>query len=291
MHGYPLAMGTVRETLELVGAINDRDVELYSSRARDREVSIWRDTKTDVIFIDDFYVGDDEYHSGEYRGDSFNYSLENALDTERRLNDFHHLYAGKRVLDWGCGKGDFLRGIKERTSKVHGVELQEDYKQALETDGIPTSSSLPPGEFFDVCFMFHVLEHLENPITHLTEIKDSLDRENGKLIIEIPHARDFLLSQFDVSEFKEFTLWSQHLVLYTRDSLRRLLEHCGFKVDSIFGVQRYSLANHLHWLKMGRPGGHQTFLGNFDTPELRSEYANSLAKIDATDTLVAIASL
>ena len=47
------------------------------------------------------------------------------------------------------------------------------------------------------------------------------------------------------------------------------------------------LSNYLHLLSEGKPGGHQkcSFL---DTSELNSAYANVLASIGKTDTLIAI---
>ena len=109
------------------------------------------------------------------------------------------------------------------------------------------------------------------------------------MILEVPHANDFLLEHMSVSAFIQFTLWSQHLVLHTRDSLRRMLTSAGFKHIKIEGVQRYSISNHLHWLKNSKPGGHITTLSALDSPELKRAYAEALSKIDATDTLVAIA--
>jgi hypothetical protein len=111
----------------------------------------------------------------------------------------------------------------------------------------------------------------------------------GNLIIEVPHANDFLLKNLQVEEFKEFTLWSQHLVLHTKKSLNNFLTYSGYKDIEIFGIQRYSIANHLGWLMNKKPGGHMSELANIETPELIEEYQNALKKADATDTLIAIA--
>ena len=114
-------------------------------------------------------------------------------------------------------------------------------------------------------------------------------RSHGSLILEVPHASDILLSQLETDAFKRFTLWSQHLILHTRESLRRLLQAGGFSNIVIEGVQRYPLSNHLNWLSQGKPGGHKSVLSALDTPELKMAYEAALRKIDATDTLVAIA--
>ena len=111
----------------------------------------------------------------------------------------------------------------------------------------------------------------------------------GRILIEVPHANDFLLSFVNCEDFKQFTLWSQHLVLHTRDSLRKTLKFVGLEKIQIEGVQRYPLSNHLNWLANGKAGGHKSPLSSLDSDVLFEAYSNSLARIDATDTLVAIA--
>jgi len=135
------------------------------------------------------------------------------------------------------------------------------------------------------------LEHLPDPINTLKRVYGRLKQGGeGKVIIEVPHARDFLLDGLKVESFINFTLWSQHLILHTRESLALMLNDAGFKDIRIEGVQRYSLANHFHWLRNGKPGGHREALSVFETDSLRSTYAEALSRIDANDTLVAIAS-
>ena len=72
-------------------------------------------------------------------------------------------------------------------------------------------------------------------------------RPGGKLIIEVPHARDFPLHFLDLDAFKNFTLWSQHLILNTRESLLRFMQCTGLLVEVIEGCQRYDIANHMTW--------------------------------------------
>ena len=140
----------------------------------------------------------------------------------------------------------------------------------------------------DSIFMFHVLEHLPEPIETLCALRDKL-RPGGSLIVEVPHARDFLLYSLSLDAFKDFTLWSQHLILHTRESLRRFLVESGFQVGVICGQQRYSLANHLTWAAKQKPGGHKGPLHWLGSPELKHAYAEVLARCDQTDTLIAIA--
>ena len=116
----------------------------------------------------------------------------------------------------------------------------------------------------------------------------NLLEENGKLIIEGPHANDALISLYELEEFKKFTFWSEHLILHTRNSLETYLKAAGFKNIVISCYQRYSLANHLYWLSKKKPGGQlkYNFLSNVD---IDNAYSDALGNIDKTDTLIAIA--
>ena len=51
----------------------------------------------------------------------------------------------------------------------------------------------------------------------------------GMILVEVPHAKDFLLSTLNNEDFKNFSLWSQHLILHTRESLHKMLDYAGFK--------------------------------------------------------------
>jgi len=133
--------------------------------------------------------------------------------------------------------------------------------------------------------MFQVFEHLEGPLAMLNEAKRVL-AQGGRIAIETPNARDWLLHNCEA--FREFTLTPKHLILHSRESLRRFLEHVGFRNIKIQGIQRYGLANHLCWLLNGKPGGHADWLEWIDD-DLDRHYAARLAALDATDTLWAVA--
>ena len=137
-------------------------------------------------------------------------------------------------------------------------------------------------------FTYQVIEHLPKHLETLSELMRKVV-SGGQVLIEVPHANDFLLSAVACEEFKQFTLWSQHLILHTRDSLRKTLEFVGLKDIQIEGVQRYPLSNHLNWLANGKAGGHKSPLSVLDSDVLFNAYQSSLAGIDATDTLVAVA--
>ena len=292
------AKSNVKSDLLRVGAIDPCRLECYATKTRDNpSLEVYRDIISKVIFIDDFYVGNQEYVAGEYRAASKlpagvgSPDYEDLIDSERRFNKYRQLFVGKSICDFGCGGGGFLKKASSVSVSACGIELQQQYSDALNAFGIPCYSSLSDiPESLDVITLFHCFEHLPNPIAGLEELFKKLKPGgDGAILIEVPHARDFLIEYLSLHSFIEFTLWSQHLILHTRESLGSMLAAAGFKDIVIEGVQRYGLANHLHWLSRKKPGGHKSNLSVFETVDLMNAYAGALAKIDATDTLVAIA--
>jgi len=290
-------MNGIFQTLQQLGLTSKKSRVLYNDRTRDEEsLKVWKDQISGVIYIDDFYTGDETYVSGGYRDDkavelkSSKPDFERTNDAQRRFKSNLKFVAGKKIADFGCGSGDFLKLVNPFCESVVGIELQQNYVDDLNAVGITCTNNLESvdDDSLDVIVSFHVIEHLPNPLDILALLMRKV-ASGGYVLIEVPHANDFLLNVVACDEFKQFTLWSQHLILHTRESLRRMLEFCGLKEIQIEGVQRYPLSNHLHWLAEGKAGGHKSRLSPLDTDILFDAYQNSLARIDATDTLVAIA--
>jgi 2-polyprenyl-3-methyl-5-hydroxy-6-metoxy-1,4-benzoquinol methylase len=286
----------VLNDLITTGSINKETIEIFSKNTRDNSnLNVNVDTTSGVIFIEDFYVGHVEYEKGNYKENSSNLEFnefenyEDKEDSKRRVDDFKDYIKDKKVCDFGCGKGSFLRLAREYSNNLYGVELQGNYASLLENNGIRCEDKINKHKtMFDTIFSFHTLEHLPNQIEVLKNLKNYINI-GGSLIIEVPHANDFLLKKLEVEEFKEFTLWSQHLILHTKKSLTNFLTYSGYKDIEIFGFQRYGIANHLGWLKNKKPGGHKSELANIETPDLLEEYQNALKQVDVTDTIIAIA--
>lgn len=284
----------LKKTLCSLGCISEKNLEVFSTGTRDRPgLKVFRDKCTGVIFIDDFYVGDDEYLTGEYRdscgaGKDYSIGYEDAADTRRRVASTERYVRGKMLVDFGCGSGNFLRATRGSAARIAGVELQKDYVDQLKSENINCVDNINAINFEpDVVTMFHCLEHLPNPISVLSDIRGKI-KTGGTLVVEVPHARDFLLTQLKSPAFKSHTLWSQHLLLHTRTSLEAFLNSAGFTEVTIGACQRYGLANHLSWISHGVPGGHKRPVSLIETPLLLNAYSDALSSIDSNDTLFAV---
>ena len=229
---------------------------------------------------------DISYWSAENRKNALVKSFE---DDERRKNQFLHIISDKKWLDIGTGMGGILDLLRPFAKNVVAVEPQQKALELLKKEGFEVYQDISkvPTDDFDIITLFHVFEHLTEPLQTLQMAHSKL-KKGGKIIIEVPHANDFLLSFLDLNAFKDFTFWSEHLVLHNRQSLSTFLDKAGFKNIVIKGFQRHPLANHLHWLKEQKPGGHINW-NILRTDDLDRAYAHLLNEMNMTDTLIAIA--
>lgn len=213
-------------------------------------------------------------------------SLPEAQD---RVLRFMPLYTKEtRVLEIGCASGYFIYSIKDHVKSVMGIELTPEFVKYAQEKGLIVKNSLDdvPDNSSDLIFMFHVLEHLEDPIQFLKDVKNKLSA-SGKLVIEVPNVNDVLVSTYKIPNHLDFYWEIAHKYYFSKESLKEVLERAGYKSE-IYPLQRYDLSNHMHWMQYGKPGGQGYYNAIFPT-SLLNEYAMFLKSRFLCDTIYAIA--
>lgn len=285
-------MGTennIKELLIELGLSTHDSIKDYYPRVRDREdVSVLRCSLSKVFLLSSTNHIDFSHYQNKKVNDRKTDIARTLLDSTRRKEELQSLMINKVWLDVGTGAGGVLDQLSSMTLETWAVEPQREMRARLNEMGYKVFESIEelPDDYFEVISLFHVYEHIISPIEFLETLKRKL-KSGGKIIIEVPHAEDMLLTLLELDAFKKFTFWSEHLILHTRKSLEAFATKAGFKVQSIQGIQRYPLSNHLYWLKNNKPGGHINW-GELDSDELTNAYANTLTKLNKTDTIVAI---
>ena len=261
--------------------------KVFSENTRDKAgLKVYRDEISGVIFIKDYFIGVQHYEN-DPKESVFLY--ERKIDNDRRVKSLKQFYIDKDILDFGCGYGDFLKSTKDIVHSSIGIELTTELVKQIKDIGIRAEKdiNLVEDNTLDTIFCFHCLEHVQNQRDILNLMYKKL-RVGGKIIIEVPHANDFLLH--NSKEFMKFSLWSEHLILHTYQSLKLFLEDSSFKDIYIKGIQRYPLSNHLNWLSKGTPAGHKNNFSLILSNDLEDEYCKSIISANMCDTLMAIAS-
>lgn len=137
-----------------------------------------------------------------------------------------------RLLDVGCGTGDFLRQASALGWSCTGCDVSETaLRKARERVpgakllvGTLEPLTLPPSSF-EVVTLWHTLEHLPHPLGTLREIHRLLAPE-GKLVAAVPNL-DSWEARILGSRWMEIDI-PGHLFFFSPKSLRGLLLTAGF---------------------------------------------------------------
>jgi len=144
-----------------------------------------------------------------------------------------------KVLDIGCGTGDFLYACSRKGFKVSGIEPNKNAKK-LANDKLPnlifknSVFDLDADLKYDVITMWHVLEHVPNLNQYILKLK-SLLKKDGVLIIAVPNFKSY-----DAKYYKEF--WAaydvpRHLWHFSKKAISDLFGSVDIKVKQILPMR------------------------------------------------------
>ena len=142
----------------------------------------------------------------------------------------------KKIVDIGCGKGDFLSLICELGAN-QGYGFDRSYTEARAR--IPSKGSVQYfAEYFspdyadlrpDLATCRHVLEHISNPREFLADVLGALRQSPGcGVYFEVPNA---------LFTFRDLGIWDliyEHCHYFTARSLSEVLAAAGATVDSVY---------------------------------------------------------
>ncbi len=260
-----------------------------------KDIDVYKCENCGLVYLSRFVTEEEGFYenSGMWKSDGLDGDIrlarvEAERDDDRREKTTRNYIENKDVLDFGCGAGGYLSKIKPYAKSVVGIELENNKRIQLEKEGLRCLPSVLhlQNEQFDVITAFHVLEHLEDPISILMTLREHLS-DDGRMIIEVPNANDALLSLYRSDSFSDFTYWVCHLYLFDNNTLSEIIRRAGFRIAFIQQIQRYPLSNHLYWLANERPGGHFGWAAIND-PELDAAYEKKLAQLGIADTIMAV---
>ncbi|GGN15139.1 methyltransferase [Dyadobacter beijingensis] len=140
-----------------------------------------------------------------------------------------------KLLDIGCGTGNFLSAVKQDGWQTFGTEPDAGARDiASKRVGATIFGSIEEdtlgAEQFDIISMWHVLEHVHK----LNETIDWLQKHlkpNGRIIIAVPNPQSY-----DAVKYGRF--WAaydvpRHLYHFTRATMKNLVQRHGLAVKKI----------------------------------------------------------
>ena len=203
-----------------------------------------------------------------------------------------------RILEIGSGYGWLVEKMRNKGYCFDGVELNWKQREMaksragvnllsinLNIDALPTEMK---GSYDWVC-MFHVLEHMKDPVSFLKSAISAL-KPNGKIMIEVPNFNDYAKKISD--NYDKFSYKRQHISYFKEDTLKKAMIYAGIKPVEIKCIQRYSVENALYWCRNNKP-----FLEYYQTavPEslefVDKYYREKLENSMEADSLVSIGTI
>ena len=185
-------------------------------------------------YSSDDYISHDDKVSGIF--DSI-YRLVRTyqLNKKKKLIEKYYNKTNGKVLDIGCGAGDFLQYMKENHWNINGVDTSNKARKIankkLNIKVMDPQYWINNKEKYDVITCWHSLEHVHEPWVYLDKIKKSLTQD-GFVIVALPNYQST-----DAKIYKEF--WAaydtpRHLYHFTIKSMDKIIKPHGLNIESIY---------------------------------------------------------
>ena len=109
----------------------------------------------------------------------------------------------------------------------------------------------------DVVFSFDVIEHVEDPVLFLKQVKQLL-APNGELIIITPNRDEILMTLIPEIYSKHFYS-TVHTWYFNRASLRNCINAASLSIENEQCIHGFGVGNAINWIKKEIPTGHSKF--------------------------------
>lgn len=149
---------------------------------------------------------------------------------------------GKKIIEVGCGQGEFLGMLSDFPVKGFGTEHKLELVKKAREAGLVVDCDFPESENhkfkngpFDAFMSFNFLEHQPEPVMYLKAIYNNLTQE-GYGLITVPSF------EYILEENSFYEIIPDHIAYYTFESLTNLLNISGFEVLERERINRDTLS-------------------------------------------------
>lgn len=126
-----------------------------------------------------------------------------------------------KIFDYGCGSGNFGQYL---ASKGHNVHLFDPFEVPLAVDcNVHDALQKVPSDF-DVIFLNHVVEHLDDPLQTICKLKRKL-KKGGRIIVSTPNAKS--LSRVIFKKYWRGLEYPRHRCVFSPSGISQLAERAG----------------------------------------------------------------
>jgi len=204
----------------------------------------FEDGKCNTLTLDDSYWDSSE-HLRVYEKDIVQEDFK--IEFRNRLKAINQLKPKGKILDIGCGIGNFLNVARKDGWEVYGIEISKlaaDYardKFGLNVcEGTVENCNLKDSSV-DVITMWDVIEHIQNPLDALVAVRAKL-KNGGLLVIKTPDEKSlfkfisiilYKLSKRKISFLLKYVYYMPHYFYYNKKTIQKMLGKFGFEILKI----------------------------------------------------------
>ena len=172
------------------------------------------------------------YYGASYYGGRHGLTARFCLRRRLRIvGRFAGQGAGRSLLDFGCGDGGFLIEARERGWDCWGVERDRPAPRPGAPPVVSSLEELGEGTRFDCSTLWHALEHLEDPVGMLADLRGRM-KPGGVVLAAVPNFGSWQ-SRATGASWLHLDL-PRHLSHFTVGSLAKAFEAAGFRVEEVF---------------------------------------------------------
>ena len=145
-----------------------------------------------------------------------------------------------KILDYGCGTGEFLHAFKKVNWDCYGIEPSNTAREkAAQLTHLTIAESLDQMDpiKFDVITLWHVLEHVENLNEKVVELKSYL-AEGGIIFIAVPNHESLDAKMYN-SHWAGYDV-PRHLWHFSQENMRQLATSHGLNIIGIIPMKQDS---------------------------------------------------
>jgi SAM-dependent methyltransferase len=176
-----------------------------------------------------YFTQDTGFGYGDYDGSSW--AAVQAVRAWDELRQWAPEVAGvpvKRLLDVGAATGEFALRAGQDGWEAVACEVGDTARDAARDKGLTAVATIDEAAGpFGLISMYHVLEHLIDPLDALRDARRVVD-ENGLLVIEIPqwNSAGRIVRRSSWAQFRP----PEHINFFTKGSLSAALQRSGWEV-------------------------------------------------------------
>lgn len=202
---------------------------------KDGQFSLYECSSCGIQFWNPFKGPGKEWYEKEYDYKARNILISKSYRTchKKFLDKFEDIPSGTKILDIGCGVGEFLAELQGKGAEVWGVDFNKNLTQIAKNKfGLKNIYTMDFNDFFnkeglpqfDIITFFGVLEHIDNPLELVWKVKKII-KPDGLIATSAP-CKENLVTGLSCRD-----LPPDHLTQWNIQAISNLFQKIGYGVS------------------------------------------------------------